>query len=100
MRTFLALGTLAIFAALSVPASAQMCGGGQAQADTTASSSMCGGMMNAQATAPATGEQQAEAKPSGCACCQNMAMMQPPKEGNEAMPGMEMPSQEAPEAKP
>jgi hypothetical protein len=90
MRALLAFSTVALFAAFSAPASAQMCGGGQAQAS---SGGMCGGM-KAETVAPAAGEQQTDAKKSGCPCCQNMALMQP-KEG-EAMPGMEMPSEAAP----
>ena len=92
MRALLAFSTVALFAAFSAPASAQMCSGGQAQAS---SDGMCGGR-KAEAAAPATGEQRAEAKKSGCPCCENMAMMQP-RDG-EAMPGMEMPSEAAPPA--
>jgi len=94
MRTLLTSGALALFALAVTPASAQMCGGGQAQAD--GASSMCGGMMNAQATAPAQGEGQGAAKASGCACCRNMAMMQPPNSGEGAMPGMDMPGMDMP----
>ena len=89
MRALIAFSTIALFAA--IPASAQMCGGGEDGA-----SSMCGGM-KAQAAAPAAGAAQSPAKTSGCACCQNMAMMQPPKEG-EAMPGMDMPGTDTPGA--
>jgi hypothetical protein len=61
---------------------------------------MCGGMTSVRAPAPAAGEQQAEAKNSGCSCCQNMAVMQPPKEGEQTMPDKEMAAPEAPKANP
>ena len=89
MRSLLTFSTVALLAVLGTPAFAQMCGGGESQ---VSSGGMCGGM-KAETAAPAAGEQQPEAKKSGCACCQNMAMMQPTD--RDAMPGMNMPSDPA-----
>ncbi len=101
MRALLSISAVALMAALSSPASAQMCGGGQTAA--SGSSGMCGGGMNA--AAPAMGEQ-TQAKSPGCGCCQNMAMMQMPMGGQgaagaqEPAPMMDMPSQGAPQSTP
>lgn len=91
MRTpILALGVLALFGAVE-PASAQMCGPGQQQ--TQSSGGMTGGMCGmmgkqAEAEKPAPKEQQ-----SGmCPCCRHMAMMHG-GHGGMHMPGAEQPKQ-------
>ena len=97
MRTLLSASALVCAMAFVSPASAQMCGSGQAQVNGS-SAGMCG----MSAPAPA-GDAQAEGSQSGCSCCQNMAMMQMPMEGQGAdgaqdpSPMMDMPAPDAPQ---
>jgi hypothetical protein len=101
MRTpILAVGILALFGAVQ-PASAQMCGGGQQQAQTSTpgmGGMMCGGTGQAAASDPMTDNRtpsQQGAKSGMCPCCRNMAMMRGGQMGggmnHDNMPGMEMP---------
>lgn len=91
MRTLLSASALVFAMAFVSPASAQMCGSGQAQANGS-SSGMC-------AMAPA-GDKQAQGSTSGCSCCQNMAMMQAPMGGQDPAPMMDMPMPDAPQPVP
>jgi hypothetical protein len=102
MRTPLfAVGILALFGAVH-PASAQMCGGGQQQAQTSRSG--MGGMMcgtgQSAANDPMTDSRtlsQQSAQSGMCPCCRNMAMMRGGQMGggmnHDNMPGMEQPKQ-------
>ena len=98
MRTpILALGVLALFGAVE-PASAQMCGGGQQQAQASGpmSGGMCG-MMGTQADDPMADKpaQKPQQQSGMCPCCKNMAMMRGGMGGmmqqHHGMPGMEPP---------
>lgn len=93
--TVLSVGVLALFGvALASPASAQMCGGGQAQVsgNTMSSGMMCGA---SQAADDPMADKPAQAPTAGgmCPCCKNMAMMKGGMMGGQKMPGMEMPKQ-------
>jgi len=95
MNTPISASILALFCAvLATPASAQMCGGKQAQtsANTMSSGMMCGA---AQAADDPMADKPAQApKASGmCPCCKNMAMMKGGTGGSmhHDMPGMDTP---------
>lgn len=96
--------TLAAFTAVSVsPVLAQGCG--MTGQGASAGGMVCGNRPSttaAQAT-PAQPGQQSQAA-GGCSCCRNMAMMQPPNQGQGmgSMPGMQhtMPSNPTPPASP
>ena len=93
-KTLLSVGVLALFGALTLPASAQMCGAGQqAQASTSTSGGMmCGAMGAAAAEDPMADKPAQKPQASGmCACCRNMAMMRGGSMQHHNMPGMEMP---------
>ena len=74
MRIILSLGTLGLGLLFAVPASAQMCAGGQG-------GGMCGmtptQAQQPQGQAPAAAPNQSTPQQAGCgcACCRNMAMM-------------------------
>ena len=95
--TALSVGVLALFGvALTSPASAQMCGGGQqaqVSGNTMSSGMMCGASQAADdpmADKPA----QAPTASGMCPCCRNMAMMKGGMTGgHKDMPGMDMPKQ-------
>ena len=95
-KTLLSVGVLALFGALTFPASAQMCGPGQqAQASTSTSGGMMCGAMGAAADDPMADKPAQKPQAGGmCACCRNMAMM---RRGGSMphhnMPGMDMPKQ-------
>jgi len=94
MRTpILTLGALALFS-LVQPANAQMCGGGQQQAQASTSGGMCG-MMGRQAADDPMAEKPAQKpKQSGmCGCCGKMAMGGQGGMQHE-MPGMGQPKQQ------
>jgi hypothetical protein len=101
MRTsILALGALALFGVVQ-PASAQMCGGGQQQAQASTPGMMSGGMcgmMGKQADDPMADKPAPKQQQSGmCSCCRNMAMMRDGMGGgmHHDMPGMgEQPKQQ------
>ncbi len=99
----LMMGAIAAgLAGSAAPAWAQMCGGAGAQ--QAGSSSMCGSMAS-QPNAEGS-EQAAGPAKSGCGCCQNMAMMQTPMQGQDAdggqapPPMMDIPSPDAPQSMP
>jgi hypothetical protein len=96
------LGALALFGLAVQPASAQMCGGAQqqAQASTPAQGGMCGGMGAAAEDDPMADKPAAKPKAAGmCACCGRMAMMRGGQSGgsggmqHDNMPGMGQPKQ-------
>ena len=92
MHILLSTTALALVLALINPASAQMCGAGQAGA-STAAGGMCGGMNMGQA--PAATPDASKPQSSGmCGCCRNMAMMRGGQSGQGG--GMNMPSMEMP----
>ena len=87
--------SLAIALVLSVvPASAQMCGGGQ---QAQASSGQAGGMMCGRGAAAADPMEDKPAQKSQgmgmCSCCKNMAMMRGMMQGDDPHKGMDMPKQ-------
>jgi hypothetical protein len=92
-KTLLSVGVLALFGAMALPASAQMCGPGQ-QAQTSSATSggmMCGAPMAADD--PMADKPSQKPQASGmCPCCRNMAMMKGGKPGGmqHDMPGMDM----------
>ena len=92
-KTLLYVGVLALFGAMTLPASAQMCGPGQqAQASTTAPGGMmCGGTSAATDDPMADKSEQKPQAGGMCACCKNMAMMKGGMmRGHRDMPGMDM----------
>jgi hypothetical protein len=99
MRTaLLTAGTLALFGfGLTIPASAQMCGGSQqAQASTPGQGGMCG--MGQPADDPMADKPAQKPQAGGmmCPCCKNMAMMRGGSGmgggmQHHNMPGMDMP---------
>ena len=97
MRPLLpAVGALALFG-LAQPAIAQMCGGGQQQAQS--SSGMSGGMcgMMGKQDAPMADKPAQQPQQSGmCPCCKNMAMMRDSgmMQQHQGMPGTEQPKQQ------
>jgi hypothetical protein len=84
MRSTLALTATVLVLAWAAPASAQMCGGGQATGATASASTPAtgGGMMCGMGQRAATDPMTETRSPSqqsaqgGCPCCRHMAMMQ------------------------
>jgi hypothetical protein len=101
MRHALALTATMIALAWSVPASAQMCGGGQATGSTASATATGGGMMCGAGARPAaatdpmteTRSPSQQSAQSGCPCCRMMAMMGGSGGGMGGMMGGGSPSQ-------
>ena len=93
-KTLLSVGVLALFGAMTLPASAQMCGPGQqAQASSPGTGGMmCGGTRAVDDPMADKSEQKPQTSGGMCACCKNMAMMKGGgmMGGHKNMPGMEM----------
>jgi hypothetical protein len=94
-KTLLSVGVMVLFgAALTGPASAQMCGAGQQAQASSSGGMMCGAPIGAAATENPTADKPAQKSTGMCPCCRNMAMM---KGGgmmqHHNMPGMDMPKQ-------
>jgi hypothetical protein len=92
-KTVLSVGALALFGAMTLPASAQMCGSGQqTQAAAPGTSSMMCGGTRAVDDPMADKSQQKPQVGGMCACCKNMAMMKGGgmMDGHKNMPGMDM----------
>jgi hypothetical protein len=93
-KILLSVGVAALLAAMTLPASAQMCGPGQqAQASTTipGGGMMCGGTNAATDDPMAEKSEQKPQRGGMCACCKNMAMMKGGMMGgHKDMPGMDM----------
>jgi hypothetical protein len=93
-KALLSVGALALFGAMTLPASAQMCGPGQqAQASTAQSGGMmCGGTAAVDDPMADKSEQKPQTRSGMCACCKNMAMMKGGgmMGGHKDMPGMDM----------
>lgn len=87
------VGFLALFGILTLPASAQMCGGQQAQVSTPATGGMMCGAMGAAADDPMADKPAQKPQANGmCACCGKMAMMNGSTTGgSKEMPHMHMP---------
>lgn len=96
MRVLLSTTALALVLAAASPASAQMCGGGQA-GTTAAAGGMCGGGMTGQAPAASPSAPAPQQSSGMCSCCRNMAMMRG-GQGGMNMPGHSMPGMEMPKA--
>ena len=74
MRIILSLGTLGLGLLFAVPASAQMCGGGQA-GGTCGMTPTQAQQPQAQPPGAAPNQSTPQQAGCGCACCRNMAMM-------------------------
>jgi hypothetical protein len=83
MRSILSASALVLAAAFVSPASAQMCGSGQAQAN--------GRPPDVRNGRDGSASDQSGSPMSGCGCCQNMAMMQTPMQGQDADGGQAPP---------
>ena len=94
MRALLSFTALALVLSL-VPASAQMCGGGQqAQASSTQGGGMMCGRSAAADDAKADKPAQKPQAMGMCPCCKNMAMMRGGMMGeDDPHKGMDMPQQ-------
>ena len=100
MRSSLALAASVLALVGAAPASAQMCGSGQATGATASASG--GGMMCGMGARPAATDPMAEtrspsqqsAQQGGCPCCRNMAMMRGGMGGGMGSGGAQRPSQE------
>ena len=105
MRSSLAL-TSVLALAWAVPASAQMCGSGQATGATASASG--GGMMCGMGARPAATDPMAEIRPpsqqsaqqGGCPCCRNMAMMQGGMMGGSQRPAQQPSAPSTPQTAP
>lgn len=93
-KTLLSLGVMALFGALTLPASAQMCGPGQQAQASGGMGGMCG-MGQAAADDPMADKPAQKPQSGMCPCCQRMSMMRGGMGGGmqHNMPGMEAPKQ-------
>lgn len=84
------LTALVLVGALTLPASAQMCGSGQQTQATGTGGMMCGATRAADD--PMADKSQKPQATGMCACCKNMAMMKGGgmMDGHKNMPGMDM----------